>query len=107
MIKELNIDLKQVKNKEQVLKIFEESFILGSDWGRNWDALQDYLCYLEDGGIFGTGYKFDLPFSINILNYSEFKKNDPVEFEILREIMNTVVDIYKINNKILKIAFIN
>ncbi len=86
------IDLIGLENKEKVLiKLgeifkFNEEDIHGRSWGMNFDALDDCLGELPNGGIFGTGNKFEFPLTVVFENYQKFKEKDPDSFKIIKEI---------------------
>ncbi len=84
-MKTINIDLKEIKTKEQLLNKIGESLEFG-DWGMNWDALNDSLRYLDKGGIFGTSKILDFPMTVNFLSCAELKRDDPQSFSTLNDI---------------------
>jgi hypothetical protein len=109
------IDLKGCKDEKSVLLKFGEVLVLGGPdgnipaqadvngkgWGINWDALNDSLKELENGGIWGTSPKFQFPLKITVKNYQEFKKNQPDKFQILMEILASQISYYSRFNKVI------
>ncbi|MFO1519502.1 MAG: barstar family protein [bacterium] len=98
---EVIIDLKACENKQTVLLAFGEAFQFGGPngnfpckrgieggWGVNWDALADSLTCLEEGGIWGTSPKFEMPLRVIIKNGDAYQRNDPEGFETLMEILS-------------------
>ncbi|MDP1813343.1 MAG: barstar family protein [Leadbetterella sp.] len=87
---EIKIDLKNASSKEDVLQILGE--VLGYDetksWGKNWDAFNDILRYLDKGGIWGTNEVFVFPVALLISNFQTFKSQASNDFAILEDILN-------------------
>lgn len=74
MTKTISINLHGVTDEAQLLALIGEALQFGgpdgnhrlesgvsAGWGLNWDALADSLCYLDEGGIWGTAPKHPFP----------------------------------------------
>lgn len=87
---ELIIDLAKAKTELEVLNIFGRAFGYTEEkfWGKNWDAFNDILAYLDVGGIYGTNDIINNPIKISIRNFHDFKTQAPYEFSILKNILN-------------------
>ena len=103
------IDLSGLKTEEEVLRKWGDVFNFGGadekGWGLNWDAFNDCLRELEDGGIWGTSKKFTFPLEIEIANYKEFKNADAKEFDIMKDILQYQMEEYSKQHKMLKIHY--
>jgi len=104
----VQIDLKHVKSKMDLLKEFGDKLELGGPngnvpvtgsmrgrgWGLNWDALNDSLCCLDSGGIWGTSKRFEFPLKLVIMNHQVYLRHDPEGFRTLVEILEDVKGSY-------------
>jgi RNAse (barnase) inhibitor barstar len=68
-------------------------------WGMNWDALNDCLRNLEDGGIWGNSHKWGFPLVLKMKNIAQFKTQHPQEFQTLLEILDDTKQFYAENDK--------
>jgi hypothetical protein len=82
-----------------------EAVNAGEGWGVNWDALNDSLSSLDEGGIWGNSKKPEFPLNITFENYDEFSKNDKDGFKILKEICKDTSAKYKKDNLICEFTF--
>lgn len=113
------VDLSRLRTKGEILRKFGEVFEFGGPegnippsmltegkgWGINWDAMNDCLRYLEEGGIWGTSKKFSFPLEIEVSNYKEFKDAEPEGFQILKEILDHQTKEHKRDEKVMKVVF--
>jgi hypothetical protein len=102
------VDLAVVRSSAELLDVLAEVFEFGgpdgnipvsSDverkgWGQNWDALQDCLCYLDTGGIWGTSNKRRFPLLIRFTNSADFRADRDGGCSMLIEILETVKERY-------------
>jgi len=102
------IDLCRVRSSEQLLDLLGAKLELGGPegnvpvmsptsgvgWGRNWDALNDSLAYLDSGGIWGTSRKPAFPLRLDFINSSAYKSADPKGYAIFLEILKSARDKY-------------
>lgn len=114
----IKIDLKGLKTEDAVLHKFGELFEFGGPngnistgatnerkgWGLNWDAFNDSLYLIEEGGIWGTSKQFKFPLEIELSNLEEFKNNDPKSFKILMEILDDHIAARAKEGKVLKVV---
>lgn len=105
------IDLSGLKSKNEVTEYFNKILEFGVHENGalvgvgNWDAFNDCMNCLDEGGIYGTGQKITSPCQMVIKNYVDFKQNDPEGFKILKEILEEKSPLYKKYNFELKIIF--
>lgn len=105
------IDLSNLKIEDEVMQRFNELLEFGiHENGElvgvgNWDAFNDCMRCLDDGGIYGTGKKITFPCQIIIKNYSDFEQNDPEGFKTLKEILKEKPEEYQKDNQELEIIF--
>lgn len=115
---EIVIDLKSCDTEAEVLlKIGEVLFLGGVNgnspvqsssmkgWGLNWDALNDSLSYLDCGGIWGNSPIFEFPLNLVFINYENFHKNEPDQFEILEQILEGKRELYLKDGKVFNCSF--
>jgi len=88
---QLTIDLLNVRDKTSLLTYLDETLFI-KDWGRNWDALNDCLHDLSEGGF---TEKYDFPLSIQVVNLEMFKTKNPDDFKIFEKILLDQVDSHK------------
>ncbi len=114
------VDLLGLKTERDVLLKFGEVFefggpdgnipargnVHGIGWGCNWDAMNDSLYSLEEGGIWATSKKFSFPLEIEVTNFKEFEENDPRRFQTLKEILDTHINEYQKEGKVMSVTFI-
>lgn len=93
---EISIDLHNATDEQNVLQILGESLGYNENkfWGKNWDALNDILGYLDTGGIWGDNQIFSSPILLQIAHFQAFKKNNPQRFIILNEILQNIKEKY-------------
>jgi hypothetical protein len=115
----VRIDLTGVKTEDQVLNKLGEVFEFGGPdgnihvlainagkgWGKNWDALNDSLMYLDSGGIWGISKRFHFPLTVILENTSEIQKHDRESFETLKDIFSKVVEKYNSHNMKMIVEF--
>lgn len=113
------VDLKNSDDAKEVLLAFGEAFEFGGPdgnvsaiknvddkgWGVNWNAFNDCLRYLEDGGIWLTSKKFPMPLEIQIINFHNFEKHDPSGFQIMKDILSGHEKEYGQKGKHLKVTY--
>ena len=79
---EIKINLNKVTNKKDFFQILGR--VLGykdeTIWGKNWDAFNDILRYLDVGGIYGTNEIISAPITLIFENFNEFKQQLPDDF---------------------------
>ena len=116
---EIVIDLRNCADKQSVLLKIGEILMLGGPngntpiklgidgkgWGINWDALFDSLSELENGGIWGSSPKLQFPLTLIFQNYSQFKSNNPKEYEVLVDILEDVKSFYSQSKKMFEYRF--
>jgi hypothetical protein len=57
------------------------------------------------GGIYGTGKKIAFPCNLIIRGYETFEKNNPRDFAIFKEILETKPEEYREDNQELGVIF--
>lgn len=96
------VDLNGLSDSKDVLLKFGEVFefggpdgniqaskeVDGKGWGINWNAFNDCLRYLEDGGIWLTSKKFEMPLEIRVMHSDAFEKHDPTSFKVMQDILS-------------------
>jgi len=89
-ITNIEVDLKGSLSKVDVLSIFGKTLGYTEDqkWGKNWDALNDILEYLDTGGIFEGNNIILKPIIFSIKNWSGFSINETENFAVLLSILN-------------------
>ena len=104
----ITIDLAEVASEEALLDLLGDVLELGGPngnvpvsgpqtgrgWGKNWDALEDSLGYLNSGGIWGTARKISFPLSLRIVNCGALRISDPRTVSILESILSSVSERY-------------
>jgi len=87
---EIEIDLENIASVETVINILGKALGYSDEkyWGKNWDAFNDILGYLDTGGIYETNKIISMPVVLLIRNFQEFKYQAPKDFEILLDILN-------------------
>jgi hypothetical protein len=107
---DLLIDISGLKDSTAVMQRFNETLQFGTHPNGapvgvgNWDAFDDCLRCLEEGGIYGTGKPVLFPCVLIIQGYEAFKKHDPEGFVILKEILESKPDEYKQDNQELRVS---
>ncbi len=76
-------------------------------WGVNWDAFNDCLANIENGGIWGTAKKIQFPLRLVIHHSKQFEENHPGEFAILTEILNSHIVAYASQGNSLTLEYVN
>jgi len=86
---ELKIDLNNESDEKTILQIFGEALGYSEEklWGKNWDAFNDILGYLDVGGIWGNNILLSFPMIFLISNFHNLKIQAPQDFVILNEIL--------------------
>ena len=114
---EVVIGLDGLVTNQDVLSKFGDVFELGSPngnhlpdhkggWGLNWDAFEDAMMYVQEGGIWGTSQKFVFTLMITIHGYVDLKRNNPEGFSTLRDTLASVATDYTGRGLSLEIAFV-
>jgi hypothetical protein len=117
---EIIIDLNDCDDKQSVLLRIGEILMLGGPngnipiepgtaekgWGINWDALYDSLRELENGGIWGTSPKLQFPITLIFQKSTQFKSNNPKDYQVLIEILDDVKSYYSQAEKVFEYKFI-
>ena len=62
----------------------------GRGWGMNWDALEDSLRELHNGGIWGTARRIAFPFVLRFMNSGLLLDADPATVNSLKAILDGV-----------------
>ena len=102
------VDLAGLRSEKDVLLAFGSAFEFGGPggnksaaragpgegWGMNWNAMNDSICFLREGGIWGTSRRFHFPLTLRILNSDGFRVTDPRGFSILLDILETAKQFY-------------
>ena len=102
------IDLIGVRSAAELIALLGDELCLGgpsgnhpvegsTGWGMNWDALADSLCYLPDGGIWGTSPRLEFPLHLKFLNSYTFRLADPRGFAIFEEVLSRTQATYSAN----------
>ena len=104
----LEIDLKNLSDERAILEILGAALGYTDDkiWGKNMDAFNDILGYLEQGGIWGNNKIIHYPLALRISNFQNFRNHVPGRFTILNEILESHKDRYAKENKIFEFNFI-
>ena len=86
----IEINLEGSLTKVNVLNTFGKLLGYTEDqkWGKNWDAFNDILEYLDAGGIYGKNIIILNPIIFSIKNWIGFSNNEPKDFAILLSILN-------------------
>ena len=87
---DIKIDFNNGTNKKDLLHIIGEALGYKDKdfWGKNWDAFNDILGYLDTGGIYGTNKIISDPITLLFKNFHEFKYQKPEDFIMLESILN-------------------
>lgn len=87
---EIKVDLNKITNKKDILQILGKSLGYKDEdfWGKNWDAFNDILRYIDTGGIYGTNKIISDPITLIFENFHEFKFQMPDDYNILESILN-------------------
>ncbi len=113
----VEIDLKEIRNKDALLRNLGEVFEFGgpegnhpvteegTGWGMGWDGLEDALGALDTGGIWGTAKKFGFPLEITFLNTQDLKESEPESFTLFQQILDDCIAEYAEEEKILTVRF--
>jgi hypothetical protein len=108
---EVIINISGLKDKAAVTRRFNEILGFGVHPNGvpvgvgNWDAFEDCLRCLDEGGIYGTGKKITFPCDLVIRGYETFKAHNPKEYAIFKEILEKKPDEYKQDNQELRVLF--
>jgi hypothetical protein len=111
IVMEILIDLTGSKDSTAVMKRFNELLEFGTHPGGapvgvgNWDAFEDCLRCLNEGGIYGKGKRVVFPCALTIQGYEAFEQHDPEGFAVLREILESKPDEYKHDDQELRVSF--
>ena len=87
---DINVDFNNLTNKKDILQILGKALGYNDEdfRGKNWDAFNDILGYLDSGGIYGTNKIISNPITMVFENFHEFKLQMPKDFNILESILN-------------------
>jgi RNAse (barnase) inhibitor barstar len=98
----MQIDLQDVTDKTSLFKRFDEILIV-QNWGHNWDALNDCLRDLNEGGF---TKKYEFPLTLEFKNWEIFSHNSPDDFRIFKDILSRQVFEHKNCGEELTIFFL-
>lgn len=86
---EIITNLNNEPDEKSVLQILGMALGYTDDkfWGKNWDAFNDILRYLDKGGIWGDNQIFSFPLVLQISNFQNFQSQAPQKFAIFNEIL--------------------
>jgi hypothetical protein len=104
---EFRIDLNNESDEREILQILGEAlgYSDGKFWGKNWDAFNDILRYLNVGGIWGDNKIISSPIVLYISNFQNFKIQAPQRFVILKEILEETKQRYSKGGEIFDYKF--
>ena len=110
-VMDILIDLTGLKDSTAVMNRFNEILQFGTHPSGtpvgvgNWDAFEDCLRCLDEGGIYGTGKPIVFPCALTIRGCEGFEKHDPESFAVLKEILESKPDEYKRDGQDLRVSF--
>ncbi len=86
----IEVDLEGSPAKVDVLNTIGKvlGYTENQKWGKNWDAFNDIIEYLDKGGIYGKNEIILKPLIFSIKNWTCFSINEPEDFTILLSILN-------------------
>jgi hypothetical protein len=104
----LTIDLSEIRTEDDLLDLLGVELELGGPdgnchvsagnagrgWGKNWNALNDSLRYLPDGGIWGTSRRFAFPLHIEFVNVAAYRFSDKADYSTLVDILSSTQRCY-------------
>ena len=107
MTNTISIDLSGITDEAQLLALIGAELQLGgpdgnhpvkpgasAGWGLNWDALADSLCYLDEGGIWGTAPKHAFPLMLKFDGALKLANSCPNALGTLEEILLSTQEKY-------------